>query len=64
MDIDRVQRFLGHKTGEMTQRYTHHSPESLRDGVRVLEEPRPEKVSTRGRSGGFAGGEKSRNLLI
>lgn len=37
VDLYKVQRLLGHKTSVMTQRYAHHSPESLRDGVRVLE---------------------------
>jgi len=32
----KVQRLLGHKTQHMTQRYAHHSPESLREGVDVL----------------------------
>lgn len=39
IDLYRVQLLLGHKTGAMTQRYAHHCPESLRDGVRVLERP-------------------------
>ncbi|MDH4186041.1 MAG: tyrosine-type recombinase/integrase [Nitrospira sp.] len=39
IDLYKVQRLLGHKTGIMTQRYAHHCPESLRDGVRVLETP-------------------------
>jgi integrase len=39
IDLYKVQRLLGHKTGVMTQRYAHHCPESLRDGVRVLEKP-------------------------
>ena len=42
----KVQRLLGHKTNLMTQRYAHHSPESLREGVNVLDECRPERVST------------------
>ncbi|HEV8620065.1 MAG TPA: tyrosine-type recombinase/integrase [Nitrospiraceae bacterium] len=46
VDLYKVQRLLGHKTGVRTQRYAHHSPESLRDGVRVLEEDRPVRVST------------------
>jgi integrase len=46
VDLYKVQRLLGHKTGLMTQRYAHHSPESLRDGVKVLEESRQERVST------------------
>jgi integrase len=37
IDLYKVQRLLGHKSGLMTQRYAHHCPESLRDGVRVLE---------------------------
>jgi len=40
VDLYKVQRLLGHRTGLMTQRYAHHSPESLRDGVKVLEDPR------------------------
>jgi len=39
IDLYKVQRLLGHKTGLMTQRYAHHCPESLREGVRVLETP-------------------------
>ena len=30
------------------QRYAHQSPESLREGVNVLDEPQPQQVSTRG----------------
>ncbi|HXX76712.1 MAG TPA: tyrosine-type recombinase/integrase, partial [Nitrospiraceae bacterium] len=37
VDLYKIQRLLGHKTGVMTQRYAHHSPESLRDGVNVLD---------------------------
>jgi Phage integrase family len=46
-DLYKVQRLLGHKTGTMTQRYAHHSPESLRDGVNVLYEVRQDRVSTK-----------------
>jgi site-specific recombinase XerD len=49
VDLYKVQRLLGHTTGLMTQRYAHHSPESLRDGVRVLEDPRPDKEKPIGR---------------
>jgi Site-specific recombinase XerD len=47
IDLYKVQRLLGHKTSTMTQRYAHHSPESLRDGVNVLEEVRQDRVSTK-----------------
>ena len=46
VDLYKVQRLLGHKTSLMTQRYAHHSPESLRDGVNVLDAPHSERVST------------------
>lgn len=46
IDLYKVQRLLGHKTGTMTQRYAHHSPESLRDGVNVLDGTRQERFST------------------
>jgi len=37
VDLYKVQRLLGHKSPVMTQRYAHHSPESLRDGVAILD---------------------------
>lgn len=37
MDLHRVQRLLGHKAPVVTQRYAHHYPESLREGVETLE---------------------------
>jgi site-specific recombinase XerD len=37
VDIYKVQTLLGHKTPSMTQRYAHHYPESLRDGVDMLD---------------------------
>lgn len=37
VDLYKVQRLLGHKTSAMTQRYAHHSPESLREGVLILD---------------------------
>jgi site-specific recombinase XerD len=46
VDLYKVHRLLGHKTSTMTQRYAHHSPESLRAGVNVLDEPQPQRVST------------------
>ncbi len=37
IDLYKVQRLLGHKSPIMTQRYAHHYPESLREGVDALE---------------------------
>ncbi|MCC2643967.1 MAG: putative Integrase [Nitrospira sp.] len=44
VDLYKVQRLLGHKSPSMTQRYAHHYPESLRDGVDVLD--RKGRIST------------------
>jgi integrase len=41
VDLYKVQRLLGHKSPIMTQRYAHHYPESLRDGVEVLDRITP-----------------------
>ncbi len=40
VDLYKVQRLLGHKSPMMTQRYAHHFPESLRDGVEILDQKR------------------------
>jgi len=45
VDLYKVQRLLGHKSPTMTQRYAHHSPESLRDGVLILEQHHPPALS-------------------
>lgn len=37
IDLYKIAKLLGHKTITMTQRYSHHYPESLRDGVEVLD---------------------------
>ncbi len=37
VDLYKVQRLLGHQSPVMTQRYAHHSPESLRGGVEILD---------------------------
>jgi len=60
IDLYKVQRLLGHKTGTMTQRYAHHCPESLRDGVNVLEH-RPPYDTNLSQLGGslMAGSSKS-----
>lgn len=37
IDLYKVQKLLGHRDNKTTQRYAHHYPESLRDGVDVLD---------------------------
>ncbi len=37
IDLYKISKLLGHEDIRMTQRYSHHSPESLRDGVEALE---------------------------
>jgi integrase len=37
IDLSVVQKYLGHKDPRMVQRYAHHSVESLRSGIEVLE---------------------------
>lgn len=44
VDLYRVQRLLGHKTGEMTRRYAHLAPDNLRDGVTILDK-KPEAIT-------------------
>ena len=40
VDLSVVQKYLGHKDPRMVQRYAHHSVESLRSGIEVLERQR------------------------
>ena len=58
VDLYKVQRLLGHKTSLMTQRYAHHSPESLREGVNVLDGPQPQRVSTNVAQGSIVNGSE------
>lgn len=37
VDFYRVKELLGHKTINMTMRYAHHYPESLRSSIDVLD---------------------------
>ncbi|MBI5099073.1 MAG: tyrosine-type recombinase/integrase [Nitrospirae bacterium] len=37
VDLYKVAKLLGHKDITTTQRYAHHYPESLRDGVEILD---------------------------
>jgi hypothetical protein len=52
----------GHKTGTMTQRYAHHCPESLRDGVNVLEN-RPPIDTNLSQLGGSLKAGSSKSLI-
>ncbi len=37
VDIYKIAKLAGHEDIRMTQRYSHHCPESLRDGVEMLQ---------------------------
>jgi Site-specific recombinase XerD len=37
VDLYKISKLLGHKDIKTTQRYAHHCPDSLRDGVDILE---------------------------
>jgi site-specific recombinase XerD len=37
VDLYKIAKLLGHKDIKMTERYSHHYPEGLRDGVEVLD---------------------------
>ena len=37
VDLYKISKLLGHKDIKVTQRYAHHCPDSLRDGVEMLE---------------------------
>ena len=37
LDIYKISKLLGNKYIKMTQRYAHHCPDSLREGVEILE---------------------------
>ncbi len=52
IDLYKVARLLGHKDIKMTQRYAHHYPESLRDGVEVLD--RISTISAQSKEKGLA----------
>ena len=48
----------------MNQRFAHHSPEHLREDVMVLNEAKPERVSTRADLGGLHAVRGVAKLLI
>lgn len=56
VDLYKVQRLLGHKSPIMTQRYAHHYPESLRDGVEILDTKRPSDTILAQSAGSAVGG--------
>lgn len=46
VDLSIVQKYLGHKDPRMVQRYSHHSIESLRKGIEVLERLRLQSIGS------------------
>jgi integrase len=54
VDLYKVAKLLGHKDIRMTQRYAHHYPESLRDGVEVLD-----RLGTKGAQSNRTGAQTS-----
>jgi hypothetical protein len=54
IDLYKVQRLLGHKSPIMTQRYAHHYPESLREGLDALEAGRSVSTSAGSSLRGFS----------
>lgn len=51
IDLYRVQRLLGHKTGEMTRRYAHLAPDNLKDSVAILDQFEGTGITIRDHSG-------------
>lgn len=49
--IYKVSKLLGHKDIRMTERYSHHYPESLREGVDVLDAIREQTSTNQAHSG-------------
>ena len=56
VDIYKIAKLAGHEDIRMTQRYSHHCPESLRDGVEVLEADY--NLTTLEKKGQFASSQK------
>ncbi|MEP6935067.1 MAG: site-specific integrase, partial [Nitrospirota bacterium] len=63
VELYKIQRLSGHKTAMMTQRYTHHSPESLRDGVNVLDPTLRSEEGRKSDTVGLAKQQREWNLL-
>ena len=49
IDLYMIAKLLGHKDIKMTQRYSHHCPESLRSGVEVLDRISTELAQSNGK---------------
>ncbi len=49
IDLYMISKLLGHKDIKMTQRYSHHCPESLRSGVEVLDRISTELAQSNGK---------------
>lgn len=60
-DIYRLQKFMGHSTLALTQRYAHLSPKYLRDGVQYIEAPPAPCGDSVATSGGSAAPKRAGN---
>ncbi|MBI1912145.1 MAG: tyrosine-type recombinase/integrase [Deltaproteobacteria bacterium] len=52
VDLYKVQKLMHHREIKTTQRYAHHYPESLREGVNVLDSCYPNKFTSQFRHSG------------
>jgi integrase len=57
VDIYKIAKLAGHEDIRMTQRYSHHCPDSLRDGVEILEVDY--NMTTMGEKGQFETSQKT-----
>ncbi|MEM4721767.1 MAG: tyrosine-type recombinase/integrase [Candidatus Methanomethylicaceae archaeon] len=52
VDFYKVQKLLGHKSPQMTMRYAHHYPETLRDAIEILDKKYHNFITIEGKAVG------------